>query len=109
MLEHFLEIIIIAGAALISLEVYAAVYQNVIIGGISRKDFSKLATTIVGGIVLILGAALSLPLVPGPGFLLLILGFSILSREYPWAKRPLVWLKEKFSRQKNKKSPEQRE
>lgn len=96
MLDYIWSIILITGAVLISLEVYTAVYQNIIYS----KEFGKLITTIIGGIILILGAVLSLPLIPGPGLLLIILGLTILSREYPWAQKPLVWLKNKLSKRK---------
>ena len=43
---------------------------------------------IIAGILLILvGIVLSLPLVPGPGLLVVFLGLSVLSGEFEWARR----------------------
>ena len=43
---------------------------------------------IVGGIVLLLvGLFLSLPGVPGPGIVLIFVSFGILSRDFKWAER----------------------
>ena len=49
-----------------------------------------------GVIVLIAGVILALPLVPGPGILLVFLGLTILSQEFAWAKRVLDWAKQKW-------------
>ncbi|HXF56299.1 MAG TPA: PGPGW domain-containing protein [Actinomycetota bacterium] len=44
----------------------------------------------VAGFVLIaVGIVLSLPLVPGPGSLLIIAGLVVLATEYAWARRVL--------------------
>lgn len=57
------------------------------------------ATRIVIGIVLIvLGALLSLPLVPGPGLLLVFGGLTVLSSEFEWARRWKNYLHEQFRR-----------
>ena len=43
---------------------------------------------IVAGVVLVLiGIVLSLPLVPGPGLLVIFLGITLLSTEFEWARR----------------------
>ncbi len=43
---------------------------------------------IVGGVTLLVaGAVLSLPGIPGPGILLIVLGFGVLSRDFRWAER----------------------
>jgi uncharacterized protein (TIGR02611 family) len=49
-----------------------------------------------GVLVLIAGVILALPLVPGPGILLVFLGLTILSQEFAWAKRILAWAKQKW-------------
>jgi len=49
-----------------------------------------------GVLVLIAGVILALPLVPGPGILLVFLGLTILSQEFEWAKRVLAWAKQKW-------------
>ena len=57
------------------------------------------ATRIVIGLVLIvLGAVLSLPLVPGPGLLLVFGGLTVLSSEFEWARRWKIYLSDQFRR-----------
>jgi uncharacterized protein (TIGR02611 family) len=57
------------------------------------------ATRIVIGLVLIvLGALLSLPLVPGPGLLLVFGGLTVLSSEFEWARRWKAYLHDQFVR-----------
>jgi uncharacterized protein (TIGR02611 family) len=57
------------------------------------------ATRIVIGIVLIiLGALLSLPFVPGPGLLLVFGGLTVLSSEFEWARRWKTYLRDQFRR-----------
>jgi len=57
------------------------------------------ATRIVIGIVLIvLGIVLSLPLVPGPGLLLVFGGLTVLSTEFEWARRWRTYLHDQFRR-----------
>ena len=57
------------------------------------------ATRIVIGIVLILvGAVLSLPLVPGPGLLVVFGGLTVLSSEFEWARRLKMQLHDQFKR-----------
>ncbi|MGH2691019.1 MAG: PGPGW domain-containing protein [Actinomycetota bacterium] len=47
----------------------------------------RIVVGIVGTAVLISGFVLSLPLVPGPGILIMIAGLAILSTEFEWAER----------------------
>jgi len=47
----------------------------------------RIAIGVVGTAVLIAGFILSLPLVPGPGILVMIAGLAILSTEFEWAER----------------------
>lgn len=54
----------------------------------------KGAVLIAGVAVIILGIVL-LPL-PGPGLLIIAFGLLILSSEFAWAERRLVYLKSKF-------------
>ena len=67
---------------------------------------------IVGGIVVLLaGLFLSLPGIPGPGIVVIVLGLGILSSEFDWAERLYARLKEmgqKMSHNllKRKNSPE---
>jgi hypothetical protein len=50
--------------------------------------------------LILTGIVLSLPLVPGPGILLLIVGLGVLGSEYDWAEDVLQWAKEKFHQTK---------
>ena len=57
------------------------------------------ATRIVIGIALVLlGAVLSLPLVPGPGLLIVFGGLTVLSSEFEWARRWKTYLHDQFMR-----------
>jgi hypothetical protein len=49
----------------------------------------RIGIAIAGGVVTAAGVVLSLPLVPGPGFALILLGLGILSLEF---ERPRHWL-----------------
>jgi hypothetical protein len=49
---------------------------------------------IVGGfLLLITGAVLALPGVPGPGIAFILLGLLILSNHFVWANKLLQWVK----------------
>lgn len=52
------------------------------------NQLHKIAITMIGGILVLLGAVLII--LPGPAWLLLPIGLAVLSIEYPWARR---WLK----------------
>jgi hypothetical protein len=57
----------------------------------------KKVVRIGSGFALILvGAILALPLVPGPGIPLMILGLVILSEHFHWARRLTEWGKQKL-------------
>jgi hypothetical protein len=49
----------------------------------------RIAIAIAGGLVVILGVIMALPLVPGPGLAVIVLGLAILSMEF---ERPRIWL-----------------
>jgi uncharacterized protein (TIGR02611 family) len=49
-----------------------------------------------GFLILIAGIILALPLVPGPGIVLILLGLALLSDHFVWAKRILNWAKQKW-------------
>lgn len=60
---------------------------------------TKRVTRIVVGIALVgVGAVLSLPLVPGPGLLLVFGGLTVLSSEFEWARRLKKSLSDQFRR-----------
>jgi hypothetical protein len=40
---------------------------------------------------MLVGGVLSLPLVPGPGILLVLLGLCLLKDEFAWARRATEW------------------
>jgi uncharacterized protein (TIGR02611 family) len=48
-----------------------------------------------GFLLLIVGLVLSIPGVPGPGFVVIIIGLVILSDHFHWARRLLDWAKQK--------------
>jgi hypothetical protein len=49
-----------------------------------------------GVLALLVGAILALPLVPGPGIPLMLLGLVLLSDHFVWAKRCLDWARRKW-------------
>ena len=49
----------------------------------------RIGIAIAGGAVMLVGLVLSLPLVPGPGVVIILLGLAILSLEF---ERPRSWL-----------------
>jgi hypothetical protein len=49
----------------------------------------RIAIAIAGGLVVAVGIVLAMPLVPGPGIVVIALGLGILSLEF---ERPRVWL-----------------
>lgn len=59
---------------------------------VQRRRFRIVA----GFAVLICGVILSLPLVPGPGIPLILVGLALLSGHYVWARRILDWAKQKL-------------
>ena len=60
----------------------------------ARAQFWRICR-IAGGIMLLLvGLFLSLPGIPGPGIVLIFVSFGILSRDFEWAKRWHLRLKD---------------
>ena len=59
----------------------------------------KRALRMASGIaLLVVGALLSLPGVPGPGIPLILVGLWILSDHFTWARRAHEWVAEKWHR-----------
>jgi hypothetical protein len=56
----------------------------------------RIGIAILGGLLILAGAVLSLPLVPGPGFAVILLGLGVLSLEFERPRRWLAWLKQRF-------------
>jgi hypothetical protein len=54
-----------------------------------RRLGRRIAIALGGGLVILAGVVLALPLVPGPGLALILLGLGILSLEF---ERPRIWL-----------------
>ena len=49
---------------------------------------------LVCGVALVAGGAiLSVPFIPGPGFVLVLGGLALLGKEFHWAHRTNVWLR----------------
>lgn len=54
-----------------------------------RNRFVRYAVATFGFLVVLVGIVLSLPLVPGPGVLVIAVGLMILALEFAWAERLL--------------------
>jgi hypothetical protein len=69
----------------------------------------RIGIAVAGGAVIIAGIILAMPLVPGPGVALILLGLGILSVEFEWPRVWLARIKEKGLKLKDlifrKKSP----
>jgi Putative transmembrane protein (PGPGW) len=64
------------------------------------RNGRRIAVTVVG--VLVLLAGLALLVLPGPGWLLIFVGLSILGSEYVWAQRLLRVAKQQANNAKDK-------
>ncbi|HPD28960.1 MAG TPA: PGPGW domain-containing protein [Phycisphaerae bacterium] len=52
----------------------------------------RILVAIVGSAVVLAGIGLSIPLIPGPGFAVIIAGLAILATEFSGPRRLLRWL-----------------
>jgi hypothetical protein len=52
----------------------------------------RVGRVIVGLVLMLGGAVLSVPGIPGPGLLLVVGGLALLGREFHWARRANEWL-----------------
>jgi hypothetical protein len=52
----------------------------------------KVVRIVAGFLLVIAGAVLALPGVPGPGIVLVLLGLALLSRHFVWAQRAKNWV-----------------
>jgi hypothetical protein len=59
------------------------------------KALRKAVSVGAGFFLLLAGAILAIPGVPGPGIPVMILGLVILAEHYHWARRMLAWVKRK--------------
>ena len=64
--------------------------------GFWRGTGKRIAVGIAGFAILIGGVILALPLVPGPGALLIIAGLALLATEFAWADRLLERARGRF-------------
>jgi hypothetical protein len=65
---------------------------------IAHPRWLKRLRVCAGFLALSAGIPLSLPLVPGPGIPLILLGLVLLSDHFVWAKKTLEWAKRKWRR-----------
>jgi hypothetical protein len=79
---------------------HPAVVPFKVVGLFIAKNGRRIAITIVGVFVLLAG--LVLLVLPGPGWLLIFVGLSILGTEYVWAQRLLRVAKEQANKAKDK-------
>jgi uncharacterized protein (TIGR02611 family) len=71
-----------------------------VVGRFIARNGRRIAITVVG--VLVLLAGLVLLVLPGPGWLLIFVGLSILGSEYVWAQRLLRMAKQQANNAKDK-------
>ena len=62
------------------------------------KHTVRIGRMVAGILLLIVGAILALPMVPGPGILVMLLGLGLLSHEFEWARRLRSWAEREFHR-----------
>ena len=60
------------------------------------RNSKRIAVTVVGATVVVAGLAMLV--LPGPGMLVVALGFAILGREYAWAASAFEWIKRAATR-----------
>ena len=65
-----------------------------------KRSGRRIAITIAGGVVILVGIAMLV--LPGPGLLVIIAGLAILATEYVWAERLLRMAKERAIQAKDK-------
>ena len=76
-----------------------------------RSKFVRLGWMILGIVLVLAGIVLSLPLVPGPGFLLIFVGLAMLALEFDRVERlveKLVYRVDQLEESAKKASPLQR-
>ena len=60
----------------------------------ARDQFWRICRIVSGIMLLLVGLFLSLPGIPGPGIVLIFVGFGVLSRDFEWARRWHLRLKD---------------
>ena len=78
----------------------------------SYKLAKRIVIGVIGFTLLLLGLIMSIPMVPGPGFLVVLGALAILAAEFVWARRLLgrvkrggVFMRRKFPIFRRKKNP----
>ncbi|MGZ5297694.1 MAG: PGPGW domain-containing protein [Actinomycetota bacterium] len=79
---------------------HPAVVPLKIVGRFIARKGRRIAITVVGVVVVLAGLALLV--LPGPGWLLIFVGLSILGSEYVWAQRLLRIAKQQANNAKDK-------
>ncbi len=79
---------------------HPAVVPLKVVGRFIVRNGRRIAITIVGVVVVLVGLALLI--LPGPGWLVIFVGLSILGTEYVWAQRLLRIAKEQANNAKDK-------
>jgi uncharacterized protein (TIGR02611 family) len=69
------------------------------IGRFIQRSGKRIAVTIAGAVVILVGVAMLV--LPGPGWVVIFAGLAILSTEYVWARRLLEKAKEKAGQAKD--------
>jgi len=59
-----------------------------------RRTVRQVTIAAAGSVLILVGVVLSIPFVPGPGFLLIAAGIAVLAREFHWAKRLVIRMKQ---------------
>lgn len=62
------------------------------------KHTARLGRVVVGLVLLAVGIVLALPLVPGPGIVVMAIGVGLLSHEFEWARRLRSWVQGEVDR-----------
>jgi Putative transmembrane protein (PGPGW) len=64
----------------------------------------RLLRIIFGFALLLAGLALSIPGVPGPGIVVVVLALGVLSRDFHWAERIRLYIHNKWHELRNRQS-----
>ena len=62
------------------------------------KHTVRMGRVVVGTLFVVVGIVLALPLVPGPGLLLVFVGLTVLSEEFEWARQLRAWVRQHIGR-----------
>lgn len=66
----------------------------------SLKQLKRILIAIIGGTIVLIGVAMIV--LPGPAFIVIPVGLSILATEFVWAKKLIEKFKDKFEKLKSK-------